>query len=117
MPTVLKLCWRAYDYSLRLYPAALRETFGAAMSEVFRRQTLDAWMEGGPLQALQVIGCAFTELFTVALPALTRSPVVMAGAISFVCNSAGFWFLLWVLQNPLAVKVLGDRLNRTLLGG
>jgi hypothetical protein len=117
MPGILRFCRRAYDYSLRLYPTALREAFGADMSDVFAEQMADAWAEGGWPMALRVIGCAFQELFTEGLPALASSPTVMAGAIAFVCNTVGFWFLLWMLQNPLAVKALGDRVTRTLWGG
>jgi hypothetical protein len=102
MPTLLRFCWRAYDLSLRFYPAALRETFGADMSCVFRQQTVDAWAEGGLSMVLRVIGCCFRELFTEALPARAGSPVVVAGASSFVCTSAVYWCLLWALQNPLA---------------
>jgi hypothetical protein len=117
MPTLLRLCWLLYDHSLRFYPAALREKFGSDMSDAFRRQSVDAWAEGGWLMSLPVAGRAFGELFTQALPAQAASPAVMAGGISFLCNAAGFWFLLWMLQNPLAVKALGDHLTRTFWGG
>jgi hypothetical protein len=117
MPAVLQFCRRAYDYSLRFYPETLRESFGADMSDAFAQQMADAWAEGGWPMALRAIGCAFKELFTEALPALAGSQTVMAGAIAFVCNTVGFWFLLWMLQNPMEVKALGDRLNRTLWGG
>jgi hypothetical protein len=51
----------------------LRETFGDDMSEVFRRQTLDAWREGGWRILLRVLYCAIAELFTVNLPARAGS--------------------------------------------
>jgi len=117
MPALLRLCWRAYDVSLRLYPVALREAFGADMSDVFRQQTCDAWTEGGLCLLARVVWCAIGELFTEALPIRAGSPVAIAGASSFVCTSAVFWCLLWAFQNPLAVKALEHRLDRILSGG
>ena len=116
MLTLLRLCWRAYDFSLRFYPMSLSETFGVDMSEAFRQQTLDAWEAGGWFMLLRALRCAVTELFTEALPARAGSPEVIAGAGSLVCTSAVFWCLLWALRNPLAVKALGDRLPRILWG-
>ena len=117
MHTLLRLCWRAYDFSLRCYPASLTKAFGADMSEAFRQQTLDAWEEGQWILLLRVLYCAIAELFTEAIPARAASPEAIAGAGSLVCTSAVFWGLLWALRNPLAVKALGDRLPRMLWGG
>jgi hypothetical protein len=112
MLVLLRFCWRAYDIALRFYPQALRESFGPDISEAFRLQTLDAWHEGGWLMLLRVLGCATRELFTEALPARANSPMVIAGIGSFACNCAAFWCLLWAFQNPLAVKALGNHLQR-----
>lgn len=117
MLTLLRLCWRVYDFSLYFYPAELRETFGSDMSEVFRLQTVDAWAEGGVALLLRVVLCGIGELFTAALPARAGSPLLIAGTTSLICTSAVFWCLLWALQNPLALKTLGGRLQLVLWGG
>lgn len=117
MLNLLTFCWRAYDFSLRFYPASLSEAFGTDMSDAFRQQTLDAWKEGGWFMLLRVLYSAIRELFTEALPARAGSPEAIASAGSLVCTSAVFWCLLWALRNPLAVKALGDRLPRILWGG
>jgi hypothetical protein len=111
MTFLLKLCWRAYDASLRFYPPALRAGYGFEMSELFRQQTTDALAEGGWPLLLAVIWCAVKELFTEALPARMGSPALIAGAMSLVCTSTTFLCLLWALENPLAVKALGDRVH------
>ena len=114
MQVLLRCCWRVYDVSLCVYPLALRESFGADMSEAFRQQTLDAWREGGWPVLLRVLSCAVEELVTEAFPARAGSPAVIAGVSSIVGNSAIFWCLLWAFQNPLAFKALGDRVHRIL---
>ena len=117
MPTFLKLCWRAYDVSLRFYPAGLREAFGADMSEVFRQQTSDAWADRGLFTLARVLGCAIKELFTEAFLVRAGSPEAIAGASSLVCTAAVFWCLMWAFQNPLGLKALEHRLDRVLWGG
>jgi hypothetical protein len=114
---LLRFCWWAHDISLLCYPAALREDFGAEMSDVFRQQTLDAWAEGRWRRLVAVIWYAVRELFTEGLPALIGSQEVIAGASSLVCTSATFWCLLWALANPLAVKAAGDRIQHLLWHG
>jgi len=115
--TFLEFSWRAYEAALRCYPPDLRADFGADMSDAFRQQTLDAWAEGGWWMLLPVIGCAVKELFTVAVPARMGSTAVIAGASSLVSTSTVFCCLLWTLENPLAVKALGNRLHQILWGG
>lgn len=117
MVTLLKLCGGAYGWSLRFYPAALRHAFGDEMREVFEWQIRDAWENCGWSALLRVLLCATRELFSEALPAAAGSPPVIAAASSCVCTGVVFWGLLWALQNPSAVKEIGDRLQRGLLGG
>ena len=112
----LRLWWRAYDFTLRFYPAELRESFGAEMSEIFRQQTVDARAEGGWAMA-RVLYYAFSELFTRALPARAEARILIAGAGSFVCTSAIFWCLLWIFRNPLAANSIEHHVQRMVCGG
>jgi hypothetical protein len=109
MMLVLRLCWRVYDFSLHFYPAILRDAFGSEMSEIFRCQTLEAWTERTWSGLLPVLWCGAKEFLTVAVWPRASSPAVMSGATSLVLSSVAFVCLLWTLENPLAVKALGDR--------
>jgi hypothetical protein len=109
MMLILRLCWRAYDLSVHFYPATLRDTFGSEMSEIFRCQTFEAWTERGWAGLLPVLWCAAKEFLTEGVWPRVTSPPVMSGATSLVLSSVAFMCLLWTLENPLAVKALGDR--------
>jgi hypothetical protein len=108
----LRICWRAYDLSLRLYPAKLRDAFGSEMGEIFRCQTLDAWTERGWAGLLPVVWCGAKEMLTEGVWPLASSPAVLSAATSLVFTSLTFVCLLWALENPLGVKALGDRIQR-----
>jgi hypothetical protein len=111
---LLRLIWRVYSLSTWLYPADLRKMHEDEMRDVFRCQTLDAY-EKGSFELLRVLGCAMAELFTCALPLRAQSPAAIAGAASLLVTSAAFLFLLWALQNPIAVQRLGKDVNRAIL--
>ena len=104
MMLLLKLCWRVYDLSVRFYPAALRDSFGSDMSEIFRCQTLEAWTKRRWAGLLPVLWCGAKEFFTEGVCPRSSSPAVVSGATSLVFTSVTFGCLLWALQNPLAVK-------------
>lgn len=110
---LLRLIWKAYSLSARLYPADLREMHRDEMRDAFRCQTLDAY-EKGSFELLRVLGCATVELFTCALPLRAQSPAAIAGAASLVITSMAFLFLLWALQNPIAVQHLGRDVSRAI---
>src|SRR5260370_33923446 len=110
MLMLLRLCWRAYDLSLRFYPAALCDSFGAEMSEIFRCQTLEAWTEQGWAGLLPVVWCGAKEFFSEGVCPRASSPAVVSGATSLLFTSVTFGGLLWAFVDRLGVKAFGDRL-------
>jgi hypothetical protein len=114
MMVLLMLCWRVYDLTLRFYPSGLCDGFGSEMSEIFRRQTLEAWIEDGWAGLRPVVWCATKEFFAEAIGPRARSAAVVSGATSLVFTSLTFVCLLWALNNPLAVKAVEARMQHEL---
>jgi len=94
-------CSRAYRALLILYPADLRETFGADMTGVFEDQLSDAWKESGPAGVMRVWLYVAHELFFIALPAQLAAPIIVVPTLSLLSNSVLFLALLRALS-PLA---------------
>lgn len=82
------------------------------MSEIFHCQTLEAWTEQGWAGLLPVIWCGAKEFIAEGVCPRASSPAVVSGAASLLFTSVTFGCMLWTLENPLAVKALGDRLHQ-----
>jgi hypothetical protein len=87
MANAFRISCSAYHFLLILYPHELRNEFGDDMMDVFAEQMSGQWNRHGVVGVVRVWLIAGWEVMSVAAPLQLRNPLVIAGALSFVCSS------------------------------
>lgn len=93
---------RLYSLLLRLYPAELRDGFGAEMTQVFLDDLDDNRRRHGFPGIARVWWCSLRELFRVALPAASEKPEIVISALMYFLQSL---YLGGALTESLTGKV------------
>jgi len=100
VPKILRcfsICYRAL---LLLYPAHLREAYGAEMASVFDQLLWTEWRSRG-LRGVATTGCrAIGEVFTVAIPGQLMSDWMIAASLSLVITSGVLMLLVGIMMWP-----------------
>jgi len=102
---------RIYSLFLALYPAELRNTFGAEMIQVFGEDLEDSYEAHGFLGAAIVWCRSLKELFRVALPAWAAQREIAVALIIYVVQEvylAGIMLLAHGDPRPVLPKSIGQ---------
>jgi hypothetical protein len=95
---------RLYEKLLFLYPEDLRREYGSEMILAFADDMEAAWGDARVAGVLQIWWYALCEIVTVALPAQTSNPSVLAPFLSFVLcactQSAELWMGMHQAHHP-----------------